>query len=355
MNTDSTFRCESSRPFLTLLIPCYNESAVLAETYRRIKGVVSSLNEPCEIVLVNDGSEDDTLVQMVQLANQDSAIVILNLSRNHGHQLALSAGLQYCTGQRVLIMDADLQDPPELLPQMLRLMEGGADVVYAQRRTRSGDQPLKRLACAIFYRLLSRLSDADIPLDVGDFRLISRRVLDILLQMPERHRYLRGMVSWVGFRQVPLLYDRDRRYAGKTKYPFHRLLALALDGIAASSTRPLALASYAGVLFAAAGLVLIAYAIFSWWKVGKTPQGWTSLMVVVTVMGSVQLFVLGIIGQYLGRIHEQIRGRPLFIVDRVYCKGNWANPSQSSVAPNHPGSDPQPASKNDLPSSQFAV
>jgi glycosyltransferase involved in cell wall biosynthesis len=355
MNTEVPFRGGSSRPFLTLLIPCYNESAVLAETYRRIKGVVSALNEPCEIVLVNDGSEDDTLVQMVQLANQDTAIVVLNLSRNHGHQLALSAGLQYCTGQRVLIMDADLQDPPELVPQMLRLMEGGADVVYAQRRTRSGDQPLKRLACAFFYRLLSRLSDAHIPLDVGDFRMISRRVVDLLLQMPERHRYLRGMVSWVGFRQVPLLYDRDRRFAGKTKYPFHRLLALALDGIAASSTRPLALASYAGVLFAAAGIVLIAYALFSWWKVGKTPQGWTSLMVVITVMGSVQLFVLGIIGQYLGRIHEQIRGRPLFIVDRVYCKGNWANPSQSSVTPNQPGAELQSASKNDLPSSQLAV
>jgi dolichol-phosphate mannosyltransferase len=333
MNTDVNFRRGGPRPYLSVLMPCYNESAVLAETYRRVRGVASELNQPYEIVLVNDGSEDNTLAQMVQLAEHDPAVVVLNLSRNHGHQLALSAGLQYCAGQRVLIMDADLQDPPELLPQMLRLMEEGADVVYAQRRTRPGDQPLKRLACAVFYRLLSRLSDdKQIPLDAGDFRLISRRVVDLLLQMPERHRFLRGMVSWVGFRQVPLLYDRDRRFAGKTKYPFWRLLALALDGIASSSTRPLALASYAGVLFGGAGMILIGYALFSWWKVGKTPQGWTSLMVVVTVMGSVQLFVLGIIGQYLGRIHEQIRGRPLFIVDAVFCNGTWADPSQLSVA-----------------------
>ena len=177
------------------------------------------------------------------------------------------------------------------------------------------------MACAIFYRLLSRLSERPIPLDSGDFRLISRRVLDLLLQMPERHRFIRGMVSWVGFRQVAFPYDRDKRFAGKTKYPFRRLLGLALDGVVASSTRPLALASYAGLLFASAGFVLIVYAIYSWLKVGKTPQGWTSLMIVVTVLGSVQLFVLGIIGHYLGRIHEQTRGRPLFMVEGVYRKG----------------------------------
>jgi dolichol-phosphate mannosyltransferase len=211
-----------------------------------------------------------------------------------------------------------LQDPPELLPQMLALMDQGADVVYAQRRSRPGDELLKRMACAVFYRVLSRLSETPIQLDTGDFRLISRRVLELLLQMPERHRFLRGMVSWVGFRQVPFLYDRDKRFAGVTKYPFSRLVRLALDGVVASSVRPLALASYAGLLFAATGFALIVYALYSWWKVGQTPQGWTSLMIVITVLGSVQLLVLGIIGHYLGRMHEQMRGRPLFIVDRVY-------------------------------------
>jgi glycosyltransferase involved in cell wall biosynthesis len=312
---------DPQRPYLTFLLPCYNEGAVLAETYRRIKAVADGLQKRYEIILVNDGSSDDTLPQMLQLAQRDPTLVIVNLSRNHGHQLALSAGLHYCAGERVLIMDADLQDPPELLPQMLALMDQGADVVYAQRRSRPGDELFKRMACAVFYRILSRLSDTPIQLDTGDFRLISRRVLDLLLQMPERHRFLRGMVSWVGFKQVPFLYDRDKRYAGVTKYPFSRLVRLALDGVVASSTRPLALASYAGMLFAATGFALIVYALYSWWKVGQTPQGWTSLMIVVTVLGSVQLFVLGIIGQYLGRMHEQSRGRPLFIVDNVYRSG----------------------------------
>src|SRR5947208_3399062 len=206
---------------------------------------------------------------MVQLCRHDPTVIVVNLSRNHGHQIALAAGLHYCAGERVLIMDADLQDPPELLPQMLQLMDEGADVVYARRRTRPGDEPLKRAACAVFYRLLNRLSDRPIPLDTGDFRLVSRRVVDVILQMPERHRFLRGMVSWVGFRQVPFLYDRDKRFAGETKYPFMRLVRLALDGVAAASTRPLALASYAGMLFAGASLVFIVYALYSWIFVGK--------------------------------------------------------------------------------------
>ena len=318
------------RPYLTFLLPCYNEAAVMPETYRRIKAVAEALRKDYEIVLVNDGSSDDTLAQLLDFAQGDQAVVVVNLSRNHGHQLALCAGLHYCAGERVLIMDADLQDPPELLPQMLVLLDQGADVVYARRRTRPGDEPLKRTACAVFYRLLNRLSDRPIPLDTGDFRLISRRVLEVILQMPERHRFLRGMVSWVGFQQVPFLYDRDKRFAGETKYPFGRLLHLALDGIAASSTRPLALASYAGMLFAAASLMLIVYALYSWWKVGQTPQGWTSLMVVITMMGSVQLFVLGIIGQYLGRVHEQTQGRPLFIVDRVFRFSNENKAGQNS-------------------------
>ena len=321
------------RPYLTFLLPCYNEAAVLPETYRRINAVAKALQKSYEIVLVNDGSRDDTLARMLELAQRDPALVVVNLSRNHGHQLALSAGLHFCCGERVLIMDADLQDPPELLPAMLALMEQGADVVYAQRRSRPGDELMKRLACAVFYRLLSRLSELPIPLDSGDFRLISRRVLDLILQMPERHRFLRGMISWVGFRQVPFLYDRDKRFAGTTKYPFGRLLRLALDGVVASSTRPLALASYAGLLFAAAGFVLIIYALYSWWKVGQTPQGWTSLMIVVTVLGSVQLFVLGIIGQYLGRMHEQARGRPLFVVDSVYRSGSPATAAAAPPAP----------------------
>jgi len=313
--------------YVSFLLPCYNEAQVLVETYRRVKAVGEALSRPYEIVMVNDGSTDGTLEQMLQLAQSDPLMVVVDLSRNHGHQLALSAGLHFCTGERVLIMDSDLQDPPELLPQMLDVMDQGADVVYAQRRSRPGDEPLKRLACAIFYRLLNRLSERPIPLDTGDFRLISRRVADLILQMPERHRFIRGMVSWVGFSQVAFLYDRDKRFAGESKYPFGRLLRLALDGIVTSSTRPLALASYGGLVFAGISLAFIAYALYSWLFIGKTPQGWASLMIVVTLLGSTQLFVLGIIGQYIGRVHEQIRGRPLFIVKNVVRAKQSAEPN----------------------------
>lgn len=301
-------------PYVSFLLPCFNESEVLNEMHRRVKDVGEKLAKPYEIVFVNDGSTDDTYQKMIVLTEIDPMLVIVDLSRNHGHQLALSAGLQCCLGERVLVLDADLQDPPELLSQILVLMDRGADVVFAQRRTRRGDAPLKRIACAVFYRLLQKLSDTPIPLDTGDFRLMSRRVVDKILQMPERHRFIRGMVSWVGYQQVPFFYDREKRFAGETKYPFFRLLALALDGIAASSTRPLMLASYAGGLFAILCFGFIVYAVYSLFFVGETPQGWTSLMIVVTLMGSVQLFVLGIIGQYLGRIHEQVRGRPIFII-----------------------------------------
>lgn len=313
----------AARPYASFVLPCYNEASVLSETYRRVKAVGESLGRRYEIVMVNDGSTDATFMQMLQLTQQDPAMVVIDLSRNHGHQLALSAGLHHCSGERILIMDADLQDPPELLPEMLQLMDQGADVVYAQRRSRPGDERLKRVACAVFYRMLSKLSETPIPLDTGDFRLVSRRVLELVLQMPERHRFIRGMVSWVGFRQVPIFYDRDKRFAGESKYSTGHLLRLAFDGIAASSTRPLALASYAGLLCAGASMILILYALYSWLYVGKTPQGWASLMIVVTLMGSLQLFVLGIIGQYMGRIHEQLRGRPLFVV-RDVVRGNHA-------------------------------
>ena len=321
----------SARPYVSFVLPCYNEAEVIQETHRRVKAVGEALQRSYEIVAVNDGSSDNTLPLLLKLAADDDALVVVDLSRNHGHQLALSAGLHHCAGERILIMDADLQDPPELLPDMLAIMDQGAEVVYAQRRSRPGDHPVKRSACAIFYRLLSHLSDHPIPLDTGDFRLISRRVLDVILKMPERHRFLRGMISWVGFRQVPLLYDRDKRFAGETKYPLGRLVRLAMDGIVASSTRPLKLASYAGLLLGLGSLLLILYALYSWLFIGRTPQGWTSMMIAITFTGSTQLLVLGIMGQYLGRIHEQLKGRPLFIVQSVHRKSELA-PMESATA-----------------------
>jgi len=304
-------------PYLSVVLPCYNESQVIPETLRRVATVCAGLGQPYEIVVVNDGSKDSTWAVLLQIARADPHLVAVNLSRNHGHQLALSAGLHFARGDRVLIMDADLQDPPELLPDMLRKMDEGVEVVYAQRRSRPGDAPVKRFFCAVFYRLLDRLADTRIPLDTGDFRLISRRVCDQVVAMPERHRFIRGMVSWVGYRQEAILYDRDARFAGETKYPLRKLVALAMDGVISSSLKPLAFATVIGSLAAFLGFLLLLYALGSWLFVGKTPQGWASLLITVVLMGGLQLVVLGVMGEYLGRIHEQTRGRPVFLVDAV--------------------------------------
>lgn len=318
---------EAARPALSVVLPCYNEQEVLAETVRRVTAACEGVTGSFEIVLVNDGSRDGTWPLMRELSAADRRIVAVNLSRNHGHQLALSAGLWAARGERIMIMDADLQDPPELLPRMMEAIDRGADVAYAQRRTRFGDAPLKRWFCAAYYRLLSRMSDHPAPLDTGDFRMITRRARDLLVEMPERRRYIRGMVSWIGFRQEPVPYDRDARFAGETKYPLRKLVALAIDGIVSSSVRPLAFAAGLGILAITLGLLLVAYALVSWIAVGSTPQGWTSLMVVTVFLGGTQLLMLGILGEYVGRLHEQVRGRPMFLVDEILREGRSERPA----------------------------
>jgi polyisoprenyl-phosphate glycosyltransferase len=307
----------SSEPWLSVVLPCYNESEVILETYRRVTAVCQQVGKPWEIIVVNDGSRDDTWAKLAALCKTDDHIVAVNLSRNHGHQAALSAGLHFAMGERVLIMDADLQDPPELLPEMLKMMDSGVDVVYARRRSRSGDSRLKRIFCAIYYRLLRWISDSHIPLDTGDFRLISRRVCSLIVAMPERQRFIRGMVSWVGFRQEPVYYDRDARFAGESKYPLRKLVALAIDGILSSTCKPLRFALPLGVAAISVSFLLGIYALCSWLFVQKTPQGWASLLCAVVFFGGFQLVVLGILGEYLGRIYEQTRGRPIFMVDTV--------------------------------------
>jgi polyisoprenyl-phosphate glycosyltransferase len=303
--------------YLSVVIPCYNEEEVLAELVRRVTEVCRATNRSYEFILVNDGSRDQTWPMMVALAATDPHLVLVNLSRNHGHQLALSAGLSQCRGERIFILDADLQDPPELLHEMMKRMDQGADVVYGQRARRRGESVFKRVACTVFYRLLGKLSDIPIALDAGDFRLISRRVLDVLLAMPERHRFIRGMISWAGFRHEAIPYDRPARYAGTTKYPFFKLLRLALDGMTAFSVRPLALASFAGLLTGLFAIGLLIFSLVSWLVYPEAPRGWASLMGAVTILASVQLFVLGIMGEYIGRMYEQVQGRPLFTIERV--------------------------------------
>jgi len=301
---------------LSIVVPCFNEQDSLPEFHRRMSAAASAAGEAYEIVFVDDGSTDRTWEVLRALGATDPTVVGVKLSRNHGHQLALTAGLTQCRGERVLVIDADLQDPPELLGAMLAMLDAGADVVYGQRRSRAGETRFKTATAAVFYRLLRRLVEIDIPLDAGDFRLMSRRALDVLNAMPEHHRFIRGMVSWIGLRQVPILYDRDARYAGETKYPLRKMIRFALDAITGFSVAPLRLASVLGGVAAALSLLLMIYTLGSW-LLGHTTPGWTSLSSIVLLIGSVQLMVLGIIGEYLGRLYIEVKRRPLFVIETV--------------------------------------
>ena len=305
-------------PSLSIVIPCFNEEACLGALHARLtKAAREVAGEDYEILLVNDGSRDGSWEAMRALAADDPHLVAINLSRNHGHQLALTAGLDLCSGERILIIDADLQDPPELLPAMVAEMESRrADVVYAVRRARAGETAFKRGTAKLFYRALSRLAEIEIPLDTGDFRLMSRRALDAFLSLPEQARFIRGMVAWVGFRQVPILYDRAERHAGETKYPLSRMIRFAFDAVTGFSTAPLRFASHIGLWLVAASILLLVYIAVGFLS-GTAIQGWTSLMLVVVVLGAVQMFVLGMIGEYLGRLYIESKRRPLYIVSDI--------------------------------------
>jgi dolichol-phosphate mannosyltransferase len=272
-----------------------------------------------EIVLVNDASRDRTWELIVDLVEKDPNLVGVSLTRNHGHQLALTAGLNLCAGERVFIIDADLQDPPELLGEMMRLMDTGADVVYGRRKQRRGEGPFKKLSAAAFYRVFNHMADLKLPVDTGDFRLMSRRAVELLNQMPEHQRFIRGLVSWIGLNQVPLVYERDRRFAGQTNYPFVKMLGLALDAITSFSIKPLRLATYLGLISAVFALGAMVYTLYSWLYLGAV-QGWTSVMSVLLLLGSAQLIILGLIGEYLGRLYMESKRRPLFMIDRIIRK-----------------------------------
>jgi dolichol-phosphate mannosyltransferase len=301
---------------LSIVVPCYNEDEVIPDLHQRVTKVCNDLEIKYELILVNDGSTDRTWTLISELASNDSNVLGVSLSRNYGHQIALTAGLSLSTGERILIIDADLQDPPELLPDMMRLMDKGADVVYGKRAERQGETWLKKFSAALFYRLLNLLSDITIPKDTGDFRLINRRVLEVLNAMPEQHRFIRGMVSWGGFKHIALTYEREARLAGETKYPFKKMLRFAIDAITSFSIRPLKIASFLGIFFGMLGLVGLTYALISWIS-GRTVPGWTSVIITSMILGSTQLFVIGIFGEYLGRLYIETKRRPLFIIDRI--------------------------------------
>lgn len=304
---------------LSVVVPCYNEEGSIRELHRRAKAACESAPvQSYEIILVNDGSKDGTLAAMKEIAQSDPHLVIVDLSRNHGHQLALSAGLHTARGDYILVLDADLQDPPELLTPMLERARAGADVVYGQRLVRKGETWFKLFATKLFYRLLSFLSDTRIPENVGDFRLMSRRVLDQLLAMPEHHRFIRGMISWIGFTQEAFPYERDPRYAGETKYPFHKLVQFALDAISSFSIKPLRVSIVFAVLGTVIAILLGFYALYGYFFGRAVVAGWASLACIMAFFSSLQLICLGLIGEYIGRTYMEVKDRPLFVIKDIY-------------------------------------
>ncbi|MBI2824721.1 MAG: glycosyltransferase family 2 protein [Planctomycetia bacterium] len=307
----------SAAPRLSLAIPVYNEREVLPELLSRVRGALDKVpGGPHEIVLVDDGSSDGTVEMLEAAAREDPRIVAVCLSRNFGHQMALTAAFDHVTGDVVVAMDGDLQDPPEVIPQLLAKHAEGYDVVYVRRGQRQESWRL-RLAYALFYRLVAALSDLRLPLDSGDFALLSRRVVDAMRQAPERQRYLRGLRTWAGFRQTGITVDRPARHAGRSKYTPLKLLKLAADGIFAFSIYPLRLALVLGAVAIAASLVYAVYAVVGRFLFDTTPQGFTTLVVAIIFSSGVQLVLLGVVGEYVGRIYEEVKGRPHYIVGKI--------------------------------------
>jgi polyisoprenyl-phosphate glycosyltransferase len=317
------------RMLLSVVVPCFNEQEVIGEAVHRLQQFGSAVDGlDVEFIFVDDGSRDDTRTLLRGFARDDGRIKVIGFARNFGHQVAVTAGIDAARGDAVVLIDADLQDPPEVVHQMIAKWREGYDVVYGSRTERAGESAFKVGTARAFYRLLNRLSDVPIPLDAGDFRLMSRAVVDTLRAMPERDRFVRGMVSWVGFRQVALPYRRAERFAGQTKYPLRKMLRFATDGILSFSTKPLQLSVAMGMISAVVALVGIAYALALRLFTNIWVEGWTALMIAVLFIGGVQLISIGILGEYIGRIYNEIKQRPLYVVEE-YLGFEEARPAMS--------------------------
>lgn len=299
----------------SLVIPVYNEEAVLSETYQRVKKIMDSLGESYELIFVNDGSQDKSASIIREFAREDPKVKLINFSRNFGHQAAITAGMDYARGQAVIVMDADLQDPPEVIPQMVEKWRQGYEVVYGKRMKREGESFFKKATASLFYRFLKRMTQVDIPVDTGDFRLIDRKVLLTMKLLREKNRFIRGLISWVGFRQTSVEYVREKRWAGETKYPLRKMLKLAWDGVTSFSDKPLKIATYVGFLLSAFSFVYLLVVIFQTVFGQGTVPGWASLVVINLFFNGVILIILGIMGEYIGRIYDEAKNRPLYIVE----------------------------------------
>ncbi|MDU9690481.1 MULTISPECIES: glycosyltransferase family 2 protein [Priestia] len=302
----------------SIVVPVYNEEEVIHETYRRLTEVMRSTKEAYELLFVNDGSRDRTAEIIKEYSEQDPAVVLLDFARNFGHQIAITAGMDYARGEAVVVIDADLQDPPELILEMIEKWEQGFDVVYAKRTKRKGETYFKKQTAAMFYRFLRAMTDIDIPLDTGDFRLLDRKVCNQMNSIQEKNRFVRGLVSWVGFKQIAVEYERDERLAGESKYPLKKMLKLSMDGITSFSYKPLKLASYAGVTLSGIGFIYLLVVLYLKLFTESTITGWSSLIVIQLFFSGIILIILGMIGEYIGRIYDETKNRPLYIVREKY-------------------------------------
>ncbi|WP_083436578.1 glycosyltransferase family 2 protein [Paenibacillus sp. P22] len=328
---------------VSVVIPVYNEEEVLPETYLRLKSVMEGIGCRYELIFVNDGSRDLSGAMIEDWSRKDSAVRLLDFSRNFGHQIAITAGMDHAAGEAVVIIDADLQDPPELIVPMLEKWREGYDVVYAKRVSRSGETAFKKWSASLFYRVLRASTDISIPVDTGDFRLMDRQVLEQMKRLHESSRFVRGLVSWVGFRQTALEYERDERFAGETKYPLKRMVKLCLDGITSFSTKPLKIAGYAGALLSATGFFYLLVVLWQALFTSGTMKGWASMMAVMLLFNGFVLAMLGVLGEYVGRIYEEAKGRPLYILREARARpvfgegGGGASGPRRPEAFSHPG------------------
>ena len=303
---------------ISVVIPMYNEEEVVQTSYLRIKNVLEDLREyDYEMLFINDGSEDKTYNLLLEIAKENNKVKIISFSRNFGHQSAVTAGIKYVTGDAIVIIDADLQDPPELLAEMIVLWEEGNEVIYGQRKLRKGESMFKLLTAKMFYHTLNALSDVDIPKDTGDFRLVDRKVVDVINHLPEHNKFLRGLFTWVGFKQKPYRYERQERYAGNTKYPFKKMWKLASDGIISFSTKPLKIVGGLGILTIILSIGIFIYSLLSYlFNLNHLTAGWTSIMVAITLFSGVQLLSIWIMSEYIARIYDETRDRPEYIIDK---------------------------------------
>lgn len=301
----------------SVVIPVFNEEEVLPVTYGRLTEVMERLSVPYELIFVDDGSEDRSPKILDDFAERDSRVRVIHFSRNFGHQAAITAGMDYARGEAIVVIDADLQDPPEVIPEMIAKWQEGYEVVYGKRVVREGETFFKRLTASLFYRFLRKMTDIDIPLDTGDFRLVDRKVAEVMRLLREKNRFVRGLVSWVGFRQTPLDYVRHKRFAGTTKYPLRKMLKLAWDGITSFSNKPLKVSAYLGFVLSLASFVYLLYIVIAKFLGKSTVPGWASIMVINLFFNGVILILLGVMGEYVGRVYDEAKNRPLYIVSRA--------------------------------------